>query len=667
MSAIDVQNINSKTGSSAITIADSGDISLSASITFDTDTLYVDASNNRVGIRTTSPAQALDVVGTIQGDSTFLLSNATTSSFLQVSTNILQFGTSSSDPVAFYANNAERMRIDASGNVGIGTTSPTTALTVSTDGTEQLTINRADASINTGNTVGTVLFTGDDPSANQTGARIQVIAAQNWTTNAYGSHITFSNDNSGTITERMRIDSSGNVGIGVTSPFSPGGSRRLLQISNSTNGAIIAMNNNTDESLNPRIFSDSANLGFATPNTGSGMFQFYTAGTERMRIDSSGNVDVNGDFYVGSSNNIIYESGTTFNVRAAVANLTFQTNGANERMRIDSSGDVLIGTSATSYLNAANRQVCHVNGGTDGAILALTGTASGSYPGSTGDFYIASGASGTTNTSLVTRSNGYMNFYTNNTERMRIDSSGNVGIGTTSPQEKFHVASDDGRIAVQSSNGNTIDAIMGGYVIYSGDGSGPGAGNRAGIQSFIRDSFGVKYDLRFYTSDGSTNFNEVGRFTEDGNLLVGATSATGHFTNGLPTATLSTGSTGGTAFSRTHRASSSNNATVDAFRFFDANGNLNNGYINGHLYVTVNGSSGLHSSQRMYYIQTNSNGTLNSNFTLLSTATRGTDPVSSIAMVADGAGGAVKIQITYINNSSVVNSGSSTISFIGQA
>ena len=57
------------------------------------------------------------------------------------------------------------LHVDETNNrVGIGTSSPTTALTVSTDGTEQLTLNRADASINAGNTVGTILFTGDDLS-----------------------------------------------------------------------------------------------------------------------------------------------------------------------------------------------------------------------------------------------------------------------------------------------------------------------------------------------------------------------------------------------------------------------------------------------------------------------------------------------------------------------
>jgi hypothetical protein len=115
--------------------------------------------------------------------------------------------------ISFYdtSGNAKFFWDASASSLGLGTTSPTTALTVSTDGTEQLTINRADASINAGNTVGTILFTGDDPSANQTGARMQVIASQNWSSNAYGSHITFSNDSSGTLTERMRLSAAGDL------------------------------------------------------------------------------------------------------------------------------------------------------------------------------------------------------------------------------------------------------------------------------------------------------------------------------------------------------------------------------------------------------------------------------------------------------------------------
>ena len=95
----------------------------------------------------------------------------------------------------------------------------------------------------------------------------------------------------GSITERMRIAYDGNVGIGVTSLVSPGGSRRLLQISNSTNGALIALGSSTSESNNPRIFSGQYDLGFAAGVT-TGNLLFYTNDTERMRISSGGNVGI---------------------------------------------------------------------------------------------------------------------------------------------------------------------------------------------------------------------------------------------------------------------------------------------------------------------------------------------------------------------------------------
>ena len=48
-----------------LVVDSSGDLVLSADATFDTNTLYVDSDNNRVGIGTLSPAQALDVNGNI--------------------------------------------------------------------------------------------------------------------------------------------------------------------------------------------------------------------------------------------------------------------------------------------------------------------------------------------------------------------------------------------------------------------------------------------------------------------------------------------------------------------------------------------------------------------------------------------------------------------------
>ena len=111
------------------------------------------------------------------------------------------------------------------------------------------------------------------------------------------------------------------------------------------------------------------------------------------------------------------------------------------------------------------------------------------------------------------------------TERMRIDSSGQVGIGTTSPTEALSIKSDDGRVSTTSNvSKNSAGVLTGGYVMYSGDGSGPGDGNRAGIQSFTEGTAGTTYDLRFYTSNGSTNLGEKMRITGAGNLGIGQTS-----------------------------------------------------------------------------------------------------------------------------------------------
>jgi hypothetical protein len=193
----------------------------------------------------------------------------------------------------------ERMRIDSSGNVGIGTSSPVTALEISTDGTDQLTLNRADASISTNNTLAGIVVSADDPTANRSGAKIGFTAGDNWTTNYFPTNIIFSNDAAGTMTERMRIASSGNVGIGELNPFgllhlkgdtNANGAELYLQVNNNNttdNLGAINFGNNVDLTLSKILSgtsgaSNSSYLTFSTSSSGSE--------SERMRIDSSGNL-----------------------------------------------------------------------------------------------------------------------------------------------------------------------------------------------------------------------------------------------------------------------------------------------------------------------------------------------------------------------------------------
>ena len=106
----------------------SGNVVVNGDLTVDTDTLYVDSTNNRIGLGTTAPVSKVDVVHT--GDTRMLISEEATNTSTLATVNTAN--TAYSD-LNIYSNNlklstsgAERMRIDSSGNVLVGTTGNTT-------------------------------------------------------------------------------------------------------------------------------------------------------------------------------------------------------------------------------------------------------------------------------------------------------------------------------------------------------------------------------------------------------------------------------------------------------------------------------------------------------------------------------------------------------------
>jgi hypothetical protein len=191
-------------------------------------------------------------------------------------------------PIVFDTGSTERMRIDASGNVGIGTSSPTAKLTVAGAGsvwtTVQNTASTADAFFQAQTTLGSGYF-GISPTGQ-------------YMYTADSIPLLFST----AATERMRIDSAGNVGIGTSTPVAP------LQVSNnlpvlvldeldgtSTHRQTWMLRNGNEYQLQTRTSTGTfAGLDYVMPTGSSGATAhvWYTANTEKVRIDSAGNVGI---------------------------------------------------------------------------------------------------------------------------------------------------------------------------------------------------------------------------------------------------------------------------------------------------------------------------------------------------------------------------------------
>jgi len=223
--------------------------------------------------------------------------------------------------------------------------------------------------------------------------------------------------------ESMRIDSNGNVGIGTANP-----SRQL-----SVSGASAALGITSTAAGGNTVSIDPATT--ANSNTaqidcsGANALRFNTNSTERLRITSSGDVYV----AAGKQIQITGSPGTTglqlFGQDAAESligtmssqALAFRTN-ATERLRIDASGNVGIGKTPANKLD--------IFAASNTGITISNGTMTGVFANSA-------------DTSIVvgSQTSHAVNFYTNNLPRMTIDSSGNVGIGTTSPSGTLHSVS----------------------------------------------------------------------------------------------------------------------------------------------------------------------------------------------------------------------------------
>ena len=398
------------------------------------DTILLDGVNGKVGVGTTTVDANLHVKGSyptvhIERDhatnySRLLLDNTANDggAIDGIGDGVGGLRFSVSDGTA--GTISEALRIDSSGNVGIGDIAPNgnygTNLSVHSTATNGARVKISDGTTGKGNTDGLDIIS--------TGGAAYFINREN-------SFMSFTVNS----IEGLRIDNSGDVGIGK-SPVDTNSFTKALDITGSSGAAIYVRNNAPSNSTDYGIFGYFGSDLYVY-NKAAGPVRFFANAAEKMRITSSGLVNVTGGIQVtenvtataGSGIEIFKPTSTSGQIQAfnrtssAWMDLIikgntqqFHANGS-ERMRIDSSGRVCIGaTSTTSQLRVIGNEIRFSN------------SSNASYYGTITHDAGTTGANIYNNVDSTTASHIWQH---NGTEAMRITSSGNVGIGTSSPND----------------------------------------------------------------------------------------------------------------------------------------------------------------------------------------------------------------------------------------
>lgn len=419
-------------------------------INVDSNTLFVDDANNRVGIGTDSPSHSLHISGLSTsaiafGGTSLKMGSYTGIGTTRIYSNGLYLTYSTADSYHDFTNSGSSlMRITNTGNVGIGTTSPTAKLEI---GVDSSTTN-----------VGYIRLRGHD-----------TYEANIYKTATYGIYM-----DTDTNLRPIRIDGSafitgitGNVGIGTTSPTEilhvEDSSSIQLKLNQATASTSVRMGSGTSyfqlavgtggatNALNILHSNAYVGIGTTSPST---KLEVSSAGANGINISvDSNNSSVSGRLFLSNGT-----SGQSTVLMNNGGNLAFHTQGTpnstsgSERMRIDSSGNVGIGTtSPATKLHIANTT-------SSNPLVSLRiendlnysefGTQSGYARILSGGYLLYAGSTSSTY------------FYNGGSVVMSTHSSGNVGIGTTSPLSKLQVrAGLDQNFRVSSSTNLTVASI----------------------------------------------------------------------------------------------------------------------------------------------------------------------------------------------------------------
>jgi hypothetical protein len=525
----------------------SGSLVTESGAYFDGTTMVIQAGSNRVGIGTATPAATLDVVGginltgTINGRLTvsntgiihnnngsfvqlggtflyeddagspaniFAQRNGTAAQTFRVyntytsatayergtfrwTSNVLNIGTENAGggtarSLAFLTGSGERMRIDASGNIGIGTTAPKAKLDV---------VGTISGSLITQNGAGDNYFLGEVGIGTTTpGSLVDIVTTRYTDTSSFRMHtsdgawagagttgsmrlnpaassgygeIAFLNNDGtdftaynglgGTTYGRLRMTSAGiqllgnKVGIGTATPGSNLSVSGAVVIGNNIGSAVAKAQLDVKGSISGAtlyISSSMSGAGLTDCDAASSTLQWDST-TERFSCDTTG-----GNTYTAGQG-LSLSAGNAFSLNSTItgALVRFDTVSGSTlyaKNLLASSGTLVTESGAyfdgtTMVIQAGNDRV-GIGTATPGQKLEVAGYIQSTVSSTEGGLYFASSShgirrlSGTNNVEVFTTAGAvYLSASAAGGNQLAVLSSGNVGIGTITPKAKLDV------------------------------------------------------------------------------------------------------------------------------------------------------------------------------------------------------------------------------------
>ncbi len=437
----------------------------------------------------------LDVDGQTDLDNLIVAGVSTFSADVSIADKIIHTGDTNTairfpaaDTVTVETGGSERVRVTSDGRVGVGTEDPGSPLEV--NGGSALDVatfnsHHADGPLINVQRSGTAIgFVGSGKNLHSTTGSVDALSIR--------SQAEFTIATGGS-TEKLRVTSAGSVGIGVTNPIAFG---PTLQVSGTDPALLLQDTATAVDYFGINIASGAVNTWYDDASA----FVIHTASAisgagleEKLRITSSGLIGINEnnpghfiDMNIGSTNigikmtsidpgayiQFVDNNTSSENSIGALGDILQFKTGGSERVRIDGSGRIAQGGRTPTSHGSPNLLLwgsdttLHITstGSTNntsfaGIKFAVAGASTGDYS-KAGIFVQRQDSYNDLDMIFAFRSTNDADGVAISDEKLRIDSSGKVGIGQTNPQGNLHIGNVSGSENLIMHAANNGDALI---------------------------------------------------------------------------------------------------------------------------------------------------------------------------------------------------------------